>query len=125
TEPLFQARLLAAFSALALLLAVVGIYGVLSYGVAQRMHEIGIRVALGAVAGDVMRMVLEQTAALTLPGVVLGAFASLAATRVLAKLLFGVSPTDPVTFAAVAVLLVIAALLASLVPARRSSHVDP
>lgn len=124
-EPLFQTRLLATFSALALLLAVVGIYGVLAYGVAQRLREIGIRVALGAAANDVTRMVLRRTAALTLPGVVVGALVSVATTRVLAKLLFGVSPTDPMTFAAVAVLLIAAAVLASIVPARRASRVDP
>jgi predicted permease len=124
-EPLFQARLLALFSALALLLAAVGIYGVLAYSVAERAHEIGIRVALGAQGRDVSRMVLRRTLALSIPGVVLGVFGALAVTRVLERLLFGVKPNDPATLGAVAALLAAVALTAALIPARRAARVDP
>jgi putative ABC transport system permease protein len=124
-EPLFQARLLALFSALALLLAAVGIYGVLAYSVAERAHEIGIRVALGAQGRDVSRMVLRRTLALSIPGVVLGVLGALAVTRVLERLLFGVKPNDPATLGAVAALLAAVALTAALIPARRAARVDP
>jgi ABC-type antimicrobial peptide transport system permease subunit len=124
-EPRFQARLLGSFAALALLLATVGIYGVLAYNVAQRTHEIGIHMALGAQSSDVLRMVLRRTLFLTGAGVVIGIAGALAVTRVLAKFLFGVTPTDPLTFAAVALTLVAAALLAGFVPARRATRVDP
>jgi putative ABC transport system permease protein len=117
--------LLGAFSLLALLLAVVGIYGVLAYSVAQRTHEIGIRMALGAEAGDVLRMVLRRTLALAATGIAIGAAAALAATRVLAKFLFEVKPSDPATFVTVAALLAGVAVLASWVPARRAARVDP
>ena len=124
-EPRFQTRLLGAFAMLALLLAVVGIYGVLAYSVAQRTHEIGIRMALGAEAGDVLRMVLRRTLALAATGIAIGAAAALAATRVLAKFLFEVKPSDPATFVTVAALLAGVAVLASWVPARRAARVDP
>jgi ABC-type antimicrobial peptide transport system permease subunit len=124
-EPLFQARLLALFSGLALLLAAIGIYGVLAYSVAERRREIGIRVALGARAGDVSRIVLRRTLALALPGVALGVVGALAATRVLERLLFGVKPNDPLTLVSVVVLLAAVALVAALVPARRAARVDP
>jgi predicted permease len=124
-EPRFQARLLGAFAALALLLAAVGIYGVLAYNVAQRTHEIGIRMALGAQAADVLRMILRRTMVLTGTGVVIGIAGALAVTRVLTKFLFGVTPTDPLTFVAVALTLVAAALAAGLIPARRAMRVDP
>jgi predicted permease len=124
-EPLFQTRLLALFSTLALVLAAIGIYGVLAYSVAERMHEIGIRVALGAQARDVSRMVVRRTLALSLPGVALGVLGALAVTRVLDRLLFGVKPNDPATLAAVATLLAGVALVAALIPARRAARVDP
>ena len=94
-EQRFQTRLLGAFAMLALLLAAVGIYGVLAYSVAQRTHEIGIRMALGAEAGDVLRMVLRRTLALAATGIAIGAAAALATTRVLANFLFEVKPSDP------------------------------
>jgi predicted permease len=124
-EPLFQARLFALFSALALMLAAIGIYGVLAYSVAERTHEIGIRVALGAQARDVARMVLRRTLALSVPGLVLGILGALAVTRVLDRLLFGVKPNDPATFGSVAALLAAVALVAALIPARRAARVDP
>ena len=124
-EPLFQARLIGAFSVFALLLAGIGIYGVVAYSVAERTHEIGIRVALGADRSDVVRLVLRRILLLVVPGVALGVAGALAVTRVLTTLLFGVKPNDPATFAAVAVLLVGVAFLAGVVPARRASRVDP
>ena len=124
-EPQFQTRLLGAFSLLALLLAAVGTYGVLAYSVAQRTHEIGIRMALGAEAGDVLRLVMQRTLTLAGAGVVIGAVAALAVTRVLQKFLFEVKPSDPATFLAVAVLLTSVALAAGWIPARRATRVDP
>jgi predicted permease len=121
----FQTQLLATFSALALLLAAVGIYGVLAYGVSERFREIGVRMALGATSSDVVRMVARRTMALVLPGLAAGALAALGATRLLSKLLFGVTPTDPVTFSAVVVLLALAAAAAAVFPARKASRVDP
>ena len=124
-EPRFQSFLLGAFGALGLLLAVVGIYGVISYSVTQRTHEMGIRMALGAEPGQVMRLILAHGLKLALVGVAIGVGASLALTRFISSLLFGVSATDPVTFAGVAMLLVIVALAACWVPARRATKVDP
>jgi putative ABC transport system permease protein len=124
-EPLFQARLIGAFSLFALVLAAVGIYGVIAYSVAERTHEIGIRVALGAVRGDVVRLVLRRIVVLVIPGVGIGVAGALATTRVLASLLYTVKPNDPATFAAVTVLLVGVAFVAGLIPARRASRVDP
>lgn len=113
--------LLAGFAGLALLLASVGIYGVVSYSVAQRVHEIGIRMALGAEQGDVLRLVLRQGARMALLGVVIGLVAALGLTRLVATLLFDVSPHDPLTLASVAALLVLVALAACYVPARRAT----
>jgi len=117
--------LLATFAVTALLLAGVGIYGVLAYSVTQRTHEIGIRMALGARGADVLVMVLRQGLRLVLAGAALGVAAAFGLTRLMSSLLFGVSPTDPATLGAVCVILVGVALLACLVPARRASGVDP
>jgi len=121
----FSMSLLGGFAVLALLMAAIGLYGVLSYSVSQRMHEMGLRMALGANARDLMRLVVGQGMRVVLAGVVAGLLASFAATRLLSGMLFGVSPLDPFTFATVAVVLVAAALLASFVPARRATRVDP
>jgi predicted permease len=117
--------LLALFSTLALVLAAIGIYGVISYSVAQRTHEIGIRMALGAGKTDVLRMILAQGARIAGAGVAIGMVASFGLTRLLASLLFSVSAADPLTFAAVAILLFLVALLACYIPARRTLRVDP
>ena len=124
-EPLFHVRLLTLVSACALLLAAIGIYGVLSYLVTERTREIGIRVAIGAVPRDVVRMVVRRTLALTVPGVLIGLIASFGLTRVLSGFLFQVKPTDPATFIVVGSVLVVVALVASIVPARRAARVDP
>jgi predicted permease len=121
----FQGRLLAVFSGLALVLSVIGIYGVLAYSVAERTHEIGIRMALGAEKNAVLRMVMRRTLGLAVAGVALGTAGALALTGVLQKFLFQVKPADPATFAAVAAVLAASALLAGWLPARRAARVDP
>ena len=121
----FSLILLGAFAGLALLLAGIGIYGVLSYLVGQRTREIGVRMALGAQRLDVLRMVLRDGARMTMVGAAIGLVAALALTRLMASMLFGVRPTDPVTFAAVALLLCGIALFACYIPARRAARVDP
>ena len=121
----FSLFLLGAFAASALLLAVMGVYSVVSVLVAQREHEMGIRVALGAQSGDVASLVLRQGAVLALIGILVGLAAAFGLTRLLEALLYGVSATDPVSFAAVSALLVVVALAASWVPARRATRVDP
>jgi predicted permease len=119
------AFLMGAFGALALLLAALGVYGVISYSVAQRGHEIGVRMALGARRGEVFRLVLGQALGLTAIGMTLGLAGALALTRLLAGQLYGLSPTDPATYVAVALLLAAAALVAGWLPARRATRVDP
>ena len=124
-QPRFQTLLLGLFSGLALTLAAVGIYGVISYSVIQRTHEIGIRMSLGAQPSQVLRLVMGQGAKLALAGIVVGIAAALALTRLMRSLLFEVSPADPLTFAGIAVLLVAVALTACYIPARRAMRVDP
>ena len=124
-QPRFRTLLIGLFGGIALLLAAVGIFGVISYSVSRRTHEIGIRMALGATPKHVMRMVLGESAKLVLLGLALGVPAALGLTRFLSTLLFGVHPADPLTFLGVALLLTVVALIASYVPARRAMRVDP
>ncbi len=121
----FSMLLLSLFATLALLLASVGIYGVMSYSVAQRTHEIGIRIALGARRGDVLQMTIKQGLKLVGTGMILGLAAAFLLTRVLQTLLFGISPTDPVTFFGISLVLLAVAILASYIPALRATKVDP
>jgi putative ABC transport system permease protein len=124
-QPRFNALLLAMFGGLALVLAMVGLYGAISYAVSQRTHEIGIRMALGAAPGVMLKLILGGGLRLGLVGTALGLAAAFVLARLMTGLLFGVSATDPLTFLTVAVLLTLIALLASYIPARRVMRVDP
>jgi putative ABC transport system permease protein len=124
-RPRFQSVLLASFAGLALLLAAIGIFGVMSYSVAQRTHEIGIRVALGAQSDQVLRLVVGQGLLLALIGTAAGLAGAFALTRYLRTLLFNVSPTDWLTFTTVPLVLCVVAVGASYFPARRAMRVDP
>jgi putative ABC transport system permease protein len=121
----FTMLLLTLFAGAALLLAAVGIHGVLTYSVSQRRREIGIRMALGARGTDVVGVIMREALSLTTVGLALGLGGAVALTRVLRGQLFGIAPTDPATFAAVAALLALVALAATLAPAWRASQVDP
>ncbi len=124
-RPRFNMLLLSIFAATALALAVVGIFGVISYAVAQRTREIGIRMALGAKPGDVLALVVKQGLGLALAGVAIGLGAAAIVTRGMASLLYGISATDPLAFAGVSAVLIAAALAATYLPARRAAKVDP
>jgi putative ABC transport system permease protein len=121
----FSTALLAVFGAIALLLAAVGVYGVISYGVAQRTQEIGIRVALGAQRSDVLKMILRHGSRLAAAGLLVGLGGALLVTRLLQTLLFRISPTDPPTFAAGTLVLSVVAVAAALLPGLRAARVDP
>jgi putative ABC transport system permease protein len=121
----FNLWLLGAFACIALALAALGIYGVLAYSVSQRTHEIGLRLALGAQPRDVLRLILRQALALTLIGLAIGGLGALALLRLMQKLLFEVNSTDPLTFIAITLLLLVVSLLACWIPARRAMRVDP
>jgi ABC-type antimicrobial peptide transport system permease subunit len=121
----FAMILLSAFATLALVLACVGLYGVMAYIVSQRTLEVGIRMALGAARRDVVLLVVGRGARLCLAGVAIGLASAIALTRLMGNLLFNISPTDPATLAGVGVLLIVVALAACLIPARRAASVDP
>jgi len=125
SAPRVNTVLLGIFAALAMLLAAVGIYGVMSYTVAQRTHEIGVRVALGAEPSDILRQMVKQGMAPALIGIAAGTAGAWGVTRFLSSLLFGVRPTDPATFALVPLLLAAVGVMACLLPARRATKVDP
>jgi len=121
----FVSALCGVFAATGLLLTIVGLFGVMSYTVAQRTHELGVRVAVGAKKLDVLRLILRDGMSMTFAGIVIGLIGTLAISRVLASELFGIKPTDPLTFIGVAILLAGVALAACYLPARRATRVDP
>ena len=125
STPRFKTTLLSIFAAVALVLTVVGLYGVMSYAVAQRTNEIGIRLALGAQTKDVLSLIIKQGLQLILLGLAIGLLGAVALMKIISGLLFGVTTKDPFTFVAVAVVLTFIALLACYVPARRATRVDP
>jgi len=124
-EPQVITSLLTTFAVLALMLAAIGVYSVMSYSIAQRTHEVGVRMALGAQPWHVLKMILGQGLKLVLVGVVIGVTTAFAVTRVISNLLFGVTATDPLIFVGVPLLLIAVAMLASYFPARRALKVDP
>jgi len=121
----FSAILMGSLAAIGLLLAAIGLYGVMAYSVTQRTGEIGVRMALGARTRDILRLVLGHGFVLVSTGLAIGLFLALASTRALAGTLYGISPTDPFTFTVAALFLILVALLACLIPARRASLVNP
>jgi ABC-type antimicrobial peptide transport system permease subunit len=121
----YPSLLIGSFAALAMILAVVGLYGLISYSVSQRTRELGIRIALGAQSGDVVRLVVGEGARLTMMGVGVGVLAALSLTRLMRSLLYGVSAVDPSIFGSVALLLTVVAAMACYVPARRAMRTDP
>src|SRR5208283_5036860 len=125
SQPRFDTMLLALFAGIALLLAAVGIYGLIAYTVAQRTHEIGVRMALGAAQSDVVRMVLQQGALLAAIGIAIGLTGAFALTRLLKSMLFGIGVTDALTFAAAPLGLLLVVLLATTVPALRATRISP
>src|SRR5262249_53981873 len=124
-EPRFNMMLVSAFAALALLLSSIGIYGVIGYSVAQRTQEIGVRMALGASRRDVLRLIVSEGIAIGLVGIAVGLVGALVGTHVMSTMLVGVSPRDPITFAAGALVLLLMAVVASFVPALRAARVEP
>ena len=124
-QPRFLATLAVTFALLALILAAIGIYGVMAYAVSQRTTEIGVRVALGATRAEVFRLVLSDGLRITVAGLIVGLAASVLAARWLGSLLFGIEPGDPLTFASMIALLLSVAVLACVIPARRATRVDP
>jgi putative ABC transport system permease protein len=124
-QPRFEMLLLGLFGAVALVLAAVGIYGVMNYSVSKRTREIGIRTSLGASRSDVLRMVFLQAFAQSLAGIAVGVAGAILLSKLMSKMLFGVQPTDPITFAAVTIVLSLAALLATGVPARKAARIEP
>ena len=123
--PRFNTVLLALFAGLAMILTAVGLYGVISYTVAQRTHEIGIRMALGAKPKDMMKLIIGQGMKLGVTGVAIGIAIAMGLTHFLSSMLFGITATDPVSFAAVIVMLLLVVVMACYVPARRAMRVDP
>ena len=124
-QPRFEMLLLGLFGVVALILAAVGIYGVMNYSVSRRTREIGIRMSLGASRGDVLRMVFRQAIVQSLAGIAVGVAGAILLSKLMSKMLFGVQPTDPITFAAVTIVLGLAALLATGVPARKAARIEP
>jgi putative ABC transport system permease protein len=123
--PKFRTVLVAMFALAGLLLAAVGLYGVISYAVSERTHELGVRIALGADRGDVVRLVLAEAMTMAVAGILVGLAGAFATTRLMQSLLFGVTSTDAATFAGISVLLLLTALAASYLPTRRATRVDP